>query len=259
MTPPALSARGIEFSFADGREVLRGVSLDVERGECVGLIGPNGAGKTTLLHILTGLLAPTRGTRTVTGKEFTGAERDLRRRLGLVLQQTEDQLFSPTVRDDVAFGPINFGATPDEVARAVRSSLRLVGLEDYEDRISHHLSSGERRRVALASVLSYEPDVLILDEPTSDLDPGGRRDLTRLLRSTEQAKLVASHDMELILRACDRVLLLVDGRIHVDLPPERIAARGELLRLHGLDVPLGLHHLTDEEIGERLRREREEI
>ncbi|MBN1444115.1 MAG: ABC transporter ATP-binding protein [Planctomycetes bacterium] len=257
MTEAALAARDIEFTFSDGRQAIRGVSLEIARGEPAGLIGPNGAGKTTLIHVLAGLLKPQRGTVEVFGEPI-GVDGDAgaRRRIGLVFQQTEDQLFSPTVFDDVAFGPLNYGFPRGEVHERVRDALRRVGLEQAEDRVPHHLSSGERRRAAIATVLSFDPEILILDEPTSDLDPRGRRDLARLLGSMSQARFVAAHDLELILLTCRRVLLIDEGKIRADGPAAEIIGDHRLLEAHGLEAPFGLRGLGARALEDLIARER---
>jgi cobalt/nickel transport system ATP-binding protein len=240
-SPPALRAWEIGHVFADGRRALAGLSLSIAPGESVGLIGPNGAGKTTLLMVLAGLLAPSEGRLEVFGIEPDRRNgRDLRRRIGVVFQSTEEQLFSPTVFDDVAFGPLNFGFPPREVRERVSRALASVGLSGYEGRSPHHLSSGERRRVALATVLTYDPEVLILDEPTSDLDPRGRKDLVRLLAGLERTLLIASHDLEFIARTSSRVIVLAGGAIRADRPAGEIVTDAALLIANGLEAPLGL-------------------
>ena len=249
----AISASGLEHRYPDGVRAVEDVSLSMGPGESVGLIGPSGAGKTTLLLMLAGLLEPQRGDLLVFGKKFGGPdERDLRRRVGFVFQETEDQLFSATVFDDVAFGPLNFGMSAGEVKSSVARALRQVGLEGYESRVPHHLSSGEKRRVAIATVISYGPDLLILDEPSSDLDPRSRRELAQVLREMRQGLLIASHDFEFILRACDRVLLMDRGRIGADGESLAILGDEELLRRHGLEPPLGIADMSRETLRARL-------
>ncbi len=243
--PAAIALRGIGHSWPDGQRALSGVTFSVAPGEAVGVIGPNGAGKTTLFMVLSGLLAPTEGHLEVFGVEPDRKDgRDLRHRMGLVFQSTEEQLFSPTVFDDVAFGPLNFGLPRGEVRERVARALASVGLSGYEGRSPHHLSSGERRRVALATVLSYDPEVLILDEPTSDLDPRGRRDLVRLLAGLRRTLLIASHDLEFIARTSSRVILLAGGTVRADLPAARAVTDAALLEANGLEVPLGLAGLS---------------
>ena len=241
---PAVTARGLGYTYPDGRIALGGVTFSIAPGEAVGIIGPNGAGKTTLFMLLAGLFTPAEGEVSIFGRPWaSGHDRELRRRVGLVFQTTDEQLFSPTVFDDVAFGPLNFGFPRGEVRERVARSLAAVGLTGYEGRSPHHLSSGERRRVAIATVLAYDPEILILDEPTSDLDPRGRRELVGLLLGMDQARIIASHDLEFIARTCSRVILLAGGGLRADSPATRILCDAGLLEANGLEVPLGLHGL----------------
>ena len=241
---PALEAQGLSYSYPDGREAISQVSFALAPGEAVGLIGPNGAGKTTLFMLLAGLYPAASGSVRVFGEALTGSgAHAARRRVGLVFQSTDEQLFSPTVFDDVAFGPLNFGVPRAEVRSRVAKALDAVGLRGYESRSPHHLSAGERRRVAIATVLSYDPDVLILDEPTSDLDPRGRRELVTLLRGLGHALLIASHDLEFIARTTRRVLLLDGGAIRADGETAGVLTNATTLEAHGLEVPLGLRGL----------------
>jgi cobalt/nickel transport system ATP-binding protein len=243
-----VEARDLRFSFPDGREALCGFSLSVAPGEAVGVVGPNGAGKTTFFLCLIGICRPHEGTLRVAGLDLTdrrsgGSKRNLlevRRKAGLVFQNSDDQLFSASVYDDVAFGPLNLGLDEGEVRRRVTSVLRRVGAEQYADRVSHHLSAGEKRRVALACVLAMEPEILVWDEPTNDLDPRARRETIKLVRSLEQTKLVASHDLEFILETCDRVAVVDDGRVVADGPARVLLADRARMEAHGLEVPPSL-------------------
>ncbi len=235
----ALEVRGLGFVFDGGQRALDAIEFTLGSGESLGIIGPNGAGKTTLFLTLMGIYAPSEGEIRVFGDRVpamngTLAPVSLRRRIGLVFQESEEQLFSPTVFDDVAFGPLNFGFPREEIGRRVSRALEAVDLPGYENRTPQHLSAGEKRRVAIATVISYGPDIVILDEPTSDLDPRGRRKLAELLVSMPQAKLIASHDLEFVRRTCDRVLLLDHGRIRASGPTEGILGNDELLERHGL-------------------------
>ncbi|MBI4603299.1 MAG: ABC transporter ATP-binding protein [Planctomycetes bacterium] len=252
VTVPAVAVAGACYTYPDGRLAVADVSLRLDPGDSLGLIGPNGAGKTTLFHLIAGLLVPERGTIEVFGTRYgAGDDRQVRRRLGLVFQETEDQLFSPRLFDDVAFGPLNFGLPAAEVRARVEDALRKAGLDGFEDRVPHHLSCGERRRAALATVLSYSPDVLILDEPSNDLDPRGRQELVRLLRRMGEARLVASHDIELVLRTCGRVAIMDMGRIVASGATAEVLSDRSLLQAHGLELPLGLRGLGAAEL-ERL-------
>lgn len=244
MTDSAIRVRELSFSYPDGRKAIDDITLEIAVGESLGIIGPNGAGKTTLIHLIAGLHHPQSGGVEILGESFDGRkDAALRRRIGVVFQETEDQLFSPTVFDDVAFGPLNFGLDGTPIEKRVADALRQVGLTGFEDRVPHRLSNGERRRVALAGVLSYEPSVLLLDEPTSGLDPRGRRELIGLLHGMDQALLVASHDLEFILRTCRRSILIDAGRVVADGPTAALLADRESLDRHGLESPLGLRGL----------------
>lgn len=252
----AVSVSHLSYTYPDGRNAVTDVTFTVEKGEAVGVIGPNGAGKTTLFLLVTGLLSPEHGEITVCGKSYTERDdREVRRHLGFVPHETEDQLFSATLFDDVAFGPLNFGVPREAVRARVEEALRKVGLSGYEERVPHHLSSGERRRAALATVLSYEPDVLVLDEPSNDLDPRGRTELVRFLRATHQGRIVASCDLEFILRTCDRVLVMDSGRVIAGGTTIDILCNRSLLDAHGLEVPLGLRGRTSDQLRELLEAE----
>jgi cobalt/nickel transport system ATP-binding protein len=214
----------------------------VAAGESVALVGPNGAGKTTLFLCLSGVLPAKPGMLHLAGLD--PADPAQRRRLpahvGIVFQNSDDQLFQATVLDDVAFGPLNLGLPADEVRRRVEEALGRVGLTGYERRVPFHLSGGEKRRVALAGVLAMRPEVLLLDEPSMYLDPRGRRELIGLLDGLPGTKVTASHDLEFILRTCGRVLLLDHGRLVADGPAARVLEDAALMEAHGLEVPYSL-------------------
>jgi len=237
-----IEVRNLSYRYPDGKDALRNVSFRVAEGECVGLIGPNGAGKSTLLLHLNGIL-PERldGEPAVfiDGKPVVEANlAEVRRQVGLLFQDADDQLFCPTVFEDVAFGPQQFGLDGDRVRRA----LKLVGLEGFDERATHHLSRGEKRRVCLAGVLACEPKVLVLDEPTSDLDPRGKRDFKSLLRTLPATIFIATHDLEMVVELCARTILLDQGGVVADGETLRLLNDEKLMLAHGLEKPHILQH-----------------
>jgi energy-coupling factor transporter ATP-binding protein EcfA2 len=263
--PAALRVAGLTYRYPDGRQALRGVDFAIAPGETVALVGPNGAGKSTLLLHLNGLLpdrdgsggpvhdhdhdhahgvgrkrgaAPAVWVDGLPVDDRNGPE--IRRRVGLLFQDPDDQLFSTTVLDDVAFGPLNLGHGRAEARRIALESLARVDLADAADRMPHHLSFGERKRVCLAGVLACAPSVLVLDEPTANLDPRGRRRFMDLIRSLDATKLIATHDLEMVLELCDRALLLDAGRVVADGPAGAVLADEALMEAHGLELPLSV-------------------
>ncbi len=240
---PAIEIRELSFAYHDGTQALRGVNLRVQAGESVGLIGPNGAGKSTLLLHLNGSLGPAEAGRVhVLGLPVSRPNLpQVRRRVGLVFQDPEDQLFSPTVFEDVAFGPLNLGFTGGELEGRVRRALAAVEVpRELEGRLAHHLSFGEKRRIAIATVLAMDAEILALDEPTGNLDPAGRRGLIGLLVGLPLTKLIATHDLEMALEVCRRVVLLDGGRVAADGAAAEILADETLMRDHRLEVPYSL-------------------
>lgn len=224
----------MHFTYPDGREALRGVDLSVTAGEKVALVGPNGAGKSTLMLTLVGLLKG-KGTIRIFGEDLNDHNaRHLRARVGLVFQDPDDQLFSPTVFDDVAFGPIYAGLPEAEVRQRVAGALRRVGLEGFEGRLSYHLSAGEKKRAAIATVLAMEPEVLLLDEPMAGLDPRARRRLIEVLQALPQTILVATHDLGLVEALLPHTVVMNGGRIVADGPTAALLADEEFLESHGL-------------------------
>jgi cobalt/nickel transport system ATP-binding protein len=220
------------------------VQLTVQPGEALAVVGANGAGKSTLLQHLNGLLLPTGGSVTIDGvvvgrSSRTAALRELRRRVGFVFQDADDQLFMPTVQDDVAFGPLNLGLNAADVYGRVQAALAAVGATALASRATHRLSGGEKRAVALAGVLAMAPAVLVLDEPSAGLDPAGRRRLIELLRSLTQTRIVATHDLLLALEVCQRAVVLHEGRIVADGTPGRLFADEGLMQRCQLERPLG--------------------
>lgn len=237
MGPIVIEIDNLVYTYPDGQQALKGVNLRVWEGEKVAIIGPNGAGKTTLLLHLNGILNGD-GMVRVMGMEVRGRHLGaIRAKVGMVFQDPDDQLFSPTVFEDVAFGPLHSGLPEEEVRRRVRRALAQVGMEGFENRMPHHLSLGERKRIAIATVLSMDPAILVLDEPSSELDPRSRRSLIQLLERLPQTMLVASHDMRLVRDLCPRTVIMDEGRIVADGPTGRLLADAELLVRHGLEQP----------------------
>ncbi len=241
-----LDVRGLGYRYPDGQQALRGVDLQVHRGERVALLGPNGAGKTTLALHLNGILGgsgssgQTSGTVAVSGLPLTREHLgEIRRRVGLVFQDPDDQLFMPTVRDDVAFGPANLGLRGAELAARVAEALAAVGMAAYADRPPHHLSFGQRRRVAVATVLAMRPEILVLDEPSSNLDPASRRELAEILLSLDVTVLMVTHDLPYALQLCERSVILSAGVVVADGPTSQILSDTDLLAAHRLELPFG--------------------
>jgi cobalt/nickel transport system ATP-binding protein len=240
MTMPAIELRALAHTYADGTPALHGIDLRIAPGEAVALVGANGAGKSTLLQHLNGLLLPGSGSVHIEGVAVTRATlAAVRRRVGYVFQDADDQLFMPTVQDDVAFGPLNLGLPSAEVQARVRAALAAVGAAHLAARAPYRLSGGEKRAAAMAGVLAMEPAVLVLDEPTSGLDPAGRRRLIELLRGLTPTRVIATHDLDLVLELCPRVVVLHEGRVQADGRPQALFADYELLRRCHLELPLG--------------------
>lgn len=241
MADLVIEASGVGYGYAGGVEALRDVSLRVGAGESVGIVGASGAGKSTLLALVAGVHTPNRG-RLVVGGVVSAHDTlpALRAISGLVFQNPDDQLFMQTVRDDVAFGPLNMGLSDTEVAERVSTALADVGAGHLSDRPPHFLSGGEKRAVSIATVLAMNPAILLLDEPSSGLDPVLRRGLIRLIPSLRGTRIVASHDLDLVLEVCDRVLILDGGMVAADGQCREVLSDGELLAAHRLELPLGL-------------------
>jgi cobalt/nickel transport system ATP-binding protein len=241
---PSLDVRGLAYSYPDGHQALFGVDLRIDRGERVALLGPNGAGKTTLVMHLNGILSGGLGEVHVAGTPVDAQDkanlREVRRRVGIVFQDPDDQLFMPSVREDVAFGPANMGITGAELDARVHGALDLVGMAEYADRPPHHLSFGQRRRVAVATVLSMQPDILVLDEPSSNLDPASRAELANILRSLEVTILMVTHDLLYALELCPRSVVMASGSIVADGPTGDLLRDDSLMGRYRLALPYGV-------------------
>lgn len=233
----------VYFSYPDGREAVNGVSFRIEHGESVGIVGANGAGKSSLLMLLVGILFPTRGEIRVGETPVTKKTlSQIRQRIGLAFQDPDDQLFMNTVFEDVAFGPRNYGLEEEEVERRVLQALETVGAVHLKDRAPYKLSGGEKRSAAIAAVLSMEPDILVMDEPTAALDPRSRRRLINLLKSFSHTKIVTTHDMDMVWEVCQRVIILSQGRVVCDGPVSHVLTDARLLEECGLELPLLLQN-----------------
>jgi len=236
---PILSLKNVEFTYPDGRKAINDVSFDVEPGQCIGLVGANGAGKTTLLLMLPGVLLPASGEIRVLDIRLDKASAPaIRRYVGLVFQDSDDQLFTTSVYEDVAFGPRNMGLSAADTASAVENALAVTGITHLSSRAPYRLSSGEKRLAAIASILSMDPKLIIMDEPSSSLDPKARRKLIELLRRMPQTKIIASHDLDLVWDVCSRVIVLKEGGVAADGETKTILSDEKLLDKCGLELPL---------------------
>ena len=244
----ALRITGLTFAYPDGREALHGIDLTLAPGERVALLGPNGAGKTTLVLHLNGILHGGGGTVEVSGVPVDPRDRaglaDLRRRVGIVFQDPDDQLFMPTVAEDVAFGPANLGVRGAELTARVDEALAAVDMAAYRDQVPHHLSFGQRRRVAVATVLAMRPEILVLDEPSSNLDPASRRELADILRSLDVTVLMVTHDLPYALELCPRAVVLSGGTVVADGTTYDVLTDDDLMRAHRLELPFGFDPRT---------------
>jgi cobalt/nickel transport system ATP-binding protein len=235
-----LEVQDLAFAYPDGRQVLFGVNLTVTPGERVAILGPNGAGKTTLVLHLNGTLSAGAGSVRVDGVTVGKSTlRDIRRLVGIVFQDPDDQLFMPTVRDDVAFGPANLGYRGEELRGRVDAALDAVGMSGHADRAPHHLSFGQKRRVAASTVLSMDPTVLVLDEPSSNLDPMSRREFADIVLALGLTTVIVTHDLLYALQLCPRSVIMDAGRIVADGPTRQILGDADLLASHRLELPAG--------------------
>lgn len=245
MTTPSLEITGLAFAYPDGNQALFGVNLKVEKGERVALLGPNGAGKTTLVMHLNGIHEAQQGEVKIAGEKIDSKDAALLKRIrssvGVIFQDPDDQLFMPTVREDVAFGPYNMGLRGAELDKVVNDALVQVGMLDFADRAPHHLSFGQRRRVAVAGVLAMKPEILVLDEPSSNLDPASRRELATILKSLDVTILMVTHDLPYALELCERSLVLSGGVIVEDSPTRELLADQKKLEKNRLELPFGFN------------------
>jgi cobalt/nickel transport system ATP-binding protein len=239
MTHHIVEVHDLEYAYPDGTPALQGVSFRVAHGESMAIVGANGAGKSTLLLHLNGYLAPTKGTIQIGDFPLTRETLKLvRRTVGMVFQDPDDQLFMPTVYDDVAFGPLNLGLAARDVDARVMNALSIVGAGHLKNRPPYKLSGGEKRAVSIATVLSMSPDILVMDEPTSNLDPKARRQLIELLKTFKHTKIIATHDLDMVIDLCERTIVMHNGRVTADGPTTEIFQNDALLEESHLEKPL---------------------
>ena len=233
---------GIWFAYPGRPELFGGVDFTVREGDRLAVVGANGSGKTTLFHLIVGLQRPSAGRIRAFGCDVQRRSDydEVRRKVGFLFQDSDDQLFSPTVREDVAFGPLNLGRTRAEATRIVDETLAWLGLSDYADRIGYDLSGGEKRLVALATALAMKPEVLLLDEPAAGLDPKARSQLIELLARIGGTQVISSHDMEFARATCVRVVVIDKGQLIAEGPTDQILGDADLMLRHGLEVPYSL-------------------
>jgi cobalt/nickel transport system ATP-binding protein len=241
MSHHIVEVKDLEFSYPDSTHALLGISFTIRHGESVAIVGANGAGKSTLLLHLNGYLTPTVGQVRIGDFPLTRETlQEVRRTVGMVFQDPDDQLFMSTVYDDVAFGPLNLGLPIEEVDTRVQKALETVGVAHLKDRPPYRLSSGQKRRVAIATVLSMSPDILVMDEPTVGLDPQARRQLINLLHTFKHSKIIATHDLDMVMDLCERTIILHDGKIKADGPTSQIFQNEQLLAESHLEKPFRL-------------------
>ncbi|NBP21815.1 MAG: ATP-binding cassette domain-containing protein [Actinobacteria bacterium] len=243
MSDKSLEISDLAYAYPDGNQALFGVNLSINRGERVALLGPNGAGKTTLVLHLNGIIPTIQGRVSVAGEIVDGKNaesiKSIRHKVGIVFQDPDDQLFMPTVGQDVAFGPYNAGLRGSQLESAVRQALELVGMSEFIDRPPHHLSFGQRRRVAVATVLAMKPAILVMDEPSSNLDPAARRELAEIITSLDITLLMVTHDLPFAYELCQRAVILSAGVVAADGPIKSVLSDSNLLKAHRLELPKG--------------------
>jgi len=245
MSEKSLEVSGLAYAYPDGNQALYGVNLSINQGERVALLGPNGAGKTTLVLHLNGIIPTMQGQVRVAGElvDSKSAEiiKSVRHKVGVVFQDPDDQLFMPTVGQDVAFGPYNSGLRGIELEKAVTEALELVGMSEFIDRPPHHLSFGQRRRVAVATVLAMKPEILVMDEPSSNLDPAARRELAEIITSLDVTLLMVTHDLPFAYELCQRAVILSAGVVAADDEISKVLSNKQLLTANRLELPKGFN------------------
>ena len=244
-----LKINNLSYAYPDGHKALKGIDFSINQGESIAILGPNGAGKTTLILHLNGILGELKGEIEVDGLEYSSENiGKIRKTVGVVFQDPDDQLFMPTVIEDVMFGPKNFGYSNEESETNAEEALKMVGMENIQDRAPHHLSFGQKRKVAIATVLASKPKLLVLDEPASNLDPASRRDLIDILIKLDISIILVTHDLPMALEICERSLVLNEGTIKEDSLTKDILQNKQLMKENRLELPYGfaLHHLGEE-------------
>lgn len=243
MSHHIIDFKDVHFAYPDGTKALDGISFRITHGESVGIVGANGAGKSTLISHMNGYLLPAKGTITIGDLQLSKSTlSNARKTVGVVFQNPDDQLFMPTVFDDVAFGPLNLGMTEERVVERVNEALNTVGCLHLKDKPPHHLSMGQKRAVTIAAVIAMQPDILVMDEPAASLDPKSRRQLINLLKEFRHTKIIASHDLDLIIDVCERCLVISDGKVAADGATGELLTNELLLKENNLELPLSLQN-----------------
>ena len=244
MTNIQLSTENLSFTYPDGTQALKNINIEIEKGEKVAIIGPNGAGKSTLFSHFNGLTEPTSGYVKIEGKPISFEKDELlkvRQKVGIVFQDPNDQLFAPTVKEDIAFGPMNLGLSYDEVEKRVEDALKMVGMENYEDKTPHHLSGGQQKRIAIAGIIAMKPELMILDEPTAGLDPDGVEKVLNIMNQLNEegmTLIISSHDIDMISKYADKIFVLYNGEIIESGNKNKIFSDMELLKKAHLRTPI---------------------
>ena len=244
MTNIQLSTENLSFTYPDGTQALKNINIEIEKGEKVAIIGPNGAGKSTLFSHFNGLTEPTSGCVKIEGKAISFEKDELlkvRQKVGIVFQDPNDQLFAPTVKEDIAFGPMNLGLSYDEVEKRVEDALKMVGMENYENKTPHHLSGGQQKRIAIAGIIAMKPEIMILDEPTAGLDPDGVEKVLNIMNQLNKegmTLIISSHDIDMISKYADKIFILYNGEIIESGNKNQIFSNRALLKKAHLRTPL---------------------